>query len=221
MKSLVLGGNSGIGSAIVEAMTPGEVHHPSVAELDVRYPSSVEGYINVKGPYDQVVYCAGFNLLEMIGSLDGYLDVIDINYVGFIRVLDALMQPRIEKPPCNIVAIVSDASRVAMRGSIAYCSSKAGLAHAIRCAARELSEYGWRVNGVSPTVVAGTPMTAYIDATVPQFRGWTPDQARAYEQSSIPIKRRVFIEEVVQVVLQVLEGPAAMTGSIIEITGGK
>jgi pteridine reductase len=107
-----------------------------------------------------------------------------------------------------------------MRNSIAYCSSKAALVQAVRCAARELAPHV-RVNAVSPAIIEHTPMTTNIDAAVQLQRGWSEEEALEYERKLIPMGRRATKEEVAQVVLQTLAGPQFMTGSNIEITGGK
>ena len=66
-------------------------------------------------------------------------------------------------------------------------------------------------------------MTAYIDRTVPQFRNWSEEQIEEYANkvADIPIGRRLTKEEVADTLLFALEGPDGLTGSIIEITGGK
>lgn len=219
-RTLMIGGNSGIGLTTAELIGPVDLYTPEVHELDVRSDFSVNNYLGDRQEFDEVVYCAGIQVIESIGRLSSAaLDIIDVNYIGFLRVINRLAQEQPEHPT-SIVAIVSDASRVAMRGSIAYCSSKAALAHAIRCTAREMAPH-WRVNGVSPGVVEDTPMTAYIDETVPKIRKWSPEKARDYERSMIPMGRRGRKYEVARVIESVLRGPEYMTGSIVEITGGK
>ena len=168
-----------------------------------------------------VIYCAGINRLGKIGSLSAadLMEHYEVNVAGFILFLDALKQSHGESR-VNVTVIVSDSSRVPMRGSVMYASSKAALAHAVRCAARELAP-AWRVNGISPGVVADTPMTDYIDAVVPPLRGWTLEEAQAYERSMIPMGRRALKSEVAEAALWATRGPEFMTGSIIDVAGGK
>ena len=64
-------------------------------------------------------------------------------------------------------------------------------------------------------------MTYAIDSEVQRQRGWTLAEAQEYERSMIPMGRRATKREVAQLVLNTLEGPVFMTGSNIEITGGK
>jgi NAD(P)-dependent dehydrogenase (short-subunit alcohol dehydrogenase family) len=199
-----------------------DVNATSRSYVDVRHPAIVEAYVKTHGPFDDVVYAAGVNHLgstSFLGALD-YTDAFEtfaVNVLGFITVLDALVQ---HQDQGNVVAVISDAAWTPMRGSIAYCASKAALVQAVRVAARELAPE-WRVNGICPTVVDDTPMTDYTDSIVPQIRGWSPDQALAYERAMIPMNRRVFKSEVAELVLSVLWGPEMLTGAIIPITGGK
>ena len=165
----------------------------------------------------------------MIGQLDkvAVREMFDVSVIGFIRLLDHLYAHHVrgvgfqeEARTCSVVAIVSDSAYTPMRGSIGYASSKAALAHAIRCAARELAPH-YRVNGIAPAMVEDTDMTRMVDAIVPELRGWTPEEARAYEQNLIPMGRRATKAEVAQLAVNVLEGPEFLTGAIIPITGGK
>jgi NAD(P)-dependent dehydrogenase (short-subunit alcohol dehydrogenase family) len=199
--------------------------------------------------FDQIIYSAGFNQLGMIGELDKVhvRDMFEVNVLGFIRLLDHLIMhqgkayktasgknyfssssnpdtdydlPLAPVYTGSIVAIVSDSAYTPMRGSIGYASSKAALAHAIRCAARELAPH-YRVNGVAPAMVEDTDMTRMVDRVVPELRGWTAAEARKYEESLIPMQRRATKQEVAQLAVSVLEGPEFLTGAIIPITGGK
>lgn len=235
MTTLVIGGTTGIGARIAEeipSMWMGEVvYAPSQEELNVASRKSIASWFKYhEGQYfDRVVYCAGVNHLGMLGSLDriNVLESFSVNVIGFISVLDSLVQHQGREvaegawiQPCSVLAVVSDSAHTPMRGSIAYASSKAALQHAIRCAARELAPY-WRVNGISPSVVDDTPMTNRIDEIVPALRGWSEEDAMRYELSLIPMGRRALKSEVAELAVSILEGPEFLTGAIIPITGGK
>lgn len=203
----------------------GYVARTAAKECDVRRKSEVDAWVGAwangasLNKNLDVIYCAGVNSPEAIGRLNEH-DVMDhfhVNVIGFINVVDALVRHGVGN---NITVICSDASRVAMRNSIAYCSSKAALVHAVRCAARELAPYR-RVNGINPGIIDGTPMTEELDKLIPEMRGWTLEEARAYEKSMIPMGRRAQPSEVAELTVQATIGPQYMTGSIIDITGGK
>jgi NAD(P)-dependent dehydrogenase (short-subunit alcohol dehydrogenase family) len=225
-RCLILGGNSGIGEAtakLIDGNGP-VVYRPKHTELDVTQPGHVRRYIAIHGPFQYIVYSAGVNHLQWIKdcSSDEYQNArhtMDVNVGGFI----AVASEHINIWPnsyVSAVAVSSDAAERPMRGSLAYCTSKAALDMAIRCMARELAPL-WRVNGVAPGMVEGTAMTKYIDETIPKFRGWSPEYAREYERTSVPTGRRATLEEVAETIQWILLGPEQMTGTIIKINGGR
>jgi NAD(P)-dependent dehydrogenase (short-subunit alcohol dehydrogenase family) len=194
---------------------------PSQTDMDMLAPVSIERYLEEHGPFDEIVYCAAVNELTWIRDIarTDLERAYGVNVFGLVEVV-ARHREWFGERPLKVVAIVSDASRVAMRGSLLYGSSKTALVGVLKNMARELAP-STIVVGVSPGVIEGTPMTDYIDKAVPIFRGWSPEQAAQYETSAIPLGRRTTKREVAQVMLFALDGPDALTGSIIEITGGK
>lgn len=228
---VIIGGRQGIGKEVWRLAEDEHMDHwryvvpTSESEVDVTDTERLEHFTNTLWDTGHrnvdLVYCAGINILGKIGELnaDDLMRTYAVNVAGFIMTIDALKQTHREGR-VNVSVIVSDSSRVPMRGSVMYASSKAALAHAVRCAARELAPT-WRVNGISPGVVADTPMTDYIDQVVPALRGWTLEEAQEYERSMIPMGRRATKTEVAEAVLWSLRGPEFMTGSIIDVAGGK
>lgn len=222
-KLWVLGAKTGgIGDAIVDAANGRLAYDEVVAtgkEVDVRSPGQVDAFVKANGPFSSVVYSVGINQLALINDITvpQYLDMFNVNVVGFSNVLQALVR---NQTSGNIVAISSDASRTPMRGSLMYCSTKAAMDMAIKCAARELAP-SWRINGIAPSMVSDTNMSVEVEQQVQEVRGWTQEQAMQYELSLVPMGRRVTKQEVANLTHDVLQGPEFMTGSIIEIRGGK
>jgi len=222
---LVIGGNSGIGEACAEYIEDRITRRDNMIVADINYMDVREwgdvGREIADLQPTHIVYSAGLNYLEWIGKLDEneVRGVFDVNVLGFLAVVDACRQVDSYAP--SIVAITSDAAVRPMRTSIAYCASKAALDMAIRCASRELAPHGWRINGVAPGKVADTPMTEYVDARVLELRGWTAEFAEEYERKSSAIGRPVDKEEVAAVVWALLTGPAALTGEIVAVNGGR
>ena len=107
-----------------------------------------------------------------------------------------------------------------MRGSVAYCASKAALNAAVRVMARELAPLH-RINAVAPGMVEDTPMTDYIDRNLPEFRGWALEYVAEYERQNTPSGRRATKSEVAETIVWVLFGPEQMTGAILDINGGR
>jgi NAD(P)-dependent dehydrogenase (short-subunit alcohol dehydrogenase family) len=226
-KVLIVGGTSGIGeevSRVLQKSHRWDLNQfiPSSDFMDVTSRHSVEKFIETYGPFNYIVYSAGTNHLTWMNDPTVTFhaeDAFDVNCAGWIQVISEHVRQYPESP-LSAVAVSSDAARIPMRGSVAYCASKAALDMAVRVMARELAPLH-RINAVAPGMVDGTPMTEYIDSTIPQFRGWTPDQARNYERQNVPTKRRATVTEVAETIVWILMGPAQMTGSIIEINGGR
>lgn len=226
-KGLVIGGTSGIGKQFIEDAEDDPRFEgttwfaPGPNEVDVTRNSTLASYIRDNGPFDFMVYCAGVNVLQWIGDItdDALDETFAVNVEGYIWMLD-FHESYFPAHMGSIVAITSDASRIAMRTSIAYCSSKAALNMAVRCSARELAPR-WQINAVAPGIIEDTPMTDYVDATVPAIRGWSVEKAQAYERSMIPVGRRGTKQEISHVMRDLLNGPGYLTGTIVEISGGK
>lgn len=226
-RGLVIGGQSGVGANFVQHATTDprfkdvDWYSPSQMTLDVRRKSDIDEYMRENGPFSYMVYTAGINKLSWVSDLEerDLLHAYEVNVLGFVKMCgsQSAIFPNFDT---RVVAVVSDSSRTPMRGSVAYCSSKAALVSAIKCMARELAPY-WSVNGVSPGIIEDTPMTSYIDSTVPDFRGWDPVRAKQYEQSMIPMGRRATKDEVSHLLLDTLTSPKYMSGNITELTGGK
>jgi len=221
MNTLIIGGNSGIGQAIGDRlMQIGEqTYRPTEERLDVKDFDSIRRWFADHEFPDSIVYSAGVNYPEMLGTvrMANLFNTYAINVLGFIEIMNEVAR---QEKRVSVLAIVSDSAHTPMRGSIAYASSKAAMQHAIKCAARELAPR-CRVNGISPSMVDGTPMTAHVDGVIPKIRGWSPERARAYEDSMSPSGRRCTTEEVAQLAVDLLLGPEFLTGAIVPLTGGK
>lgn len=233
---LIVGGTSGIGEAVVHelkhdatlsemelvvpAVYKGDEGH-LVFELDVQYTKNIEHYIQENGPFTHIVYTAGVNKLVPGEMLDNgkFAEAFAVNTFGFATLV-GYHQARFPGALRSAVAVSSDAARTPMRNSAIYCSSKAALNQIVRVLAREWVKDGVRINAVAPASVDGTPMARSVDNAVQGLRGWTEEEARAYELQKLPAGRRANVQEVAQVIVTTLFGPEYQTGSIIDITGG-
>lgn len=228
VKTLVIGtGTGGIGDAFVELWAQENLqilgdtlYAPSLSELDVTSQEGISDYLEKNGPFDEIVYSAGVQKLQWAHAIykADLRYIFEVNVFGFIM----LVGEHINQFPENelrVAVVVSDAAEKPMRTSTAYCASKAALAMSVKTLARELAP-GAIIVGVSPGVVEDTGMTRQLEADIPKTRGWTKEQARAYENSGSVLGRRITQDEVAEALMFALRGPEALNGSIITINGG-
>jgi len=187
--------------------------------VDVTDWESMDKFVEVNGPFDAAVYAVGIPLLEWVREADllDLKEVFETNTFGFVGFMRALVE---HQTSGRVLCLVSDASRTPMRGSLAYCASKAALEMAVRCCARELAPE-WSINGLSPSTIEDTNMTHYNDHAIPAFRGWDADKAKEYELSMVPMHRRVTKQEVAEAAVSILTMPSFMSGEIVFLAGGK
>lgn len=224
---LVLGGSTGIGQEVAALLADGgfdgkmrPVTAIGMEDFEIMDREALGRAIRESKP-THVVYSIGINRLDWISDIQ-YRDfsrVMDVNVAGFISTIQALKEI---VGPCSVVAVTSDAAWRPMRTSMVYCASKAALEMCVKVASRELAPEGWRINAVAPGKVTDTPMTDYVDARVMEIRGWTQEQAQAYEDASSALGRGLSRVEVARTIAAVLLSPAeGWTGAVIGVNGGR
>ena len=143
-------------------------------------------------PLRVVVNCAGIGPSQRILSrkgphdIDLFAKVIQVNLVGTFNVLRLAAEKIAASEPADETGqrgvVINTASVAAFEGQIgqvAYSASKGGV-HAITLpAARDLAQYGIRVNTIAPGIV-DTPMLATVG-----------DQFRAALGESVPFPKRL------------------------------
>lgn len=142
--------------------------------IDVRNSSRIKEVLSSICP-DIVLCTVGVN--PPCSIADEFLrvtmeDAFQVNALGVLTLLHHfLTSPGSQNwsgtPRKKFVAISSNSARIARRGSMAYCVSKAALSMGLRVAARETAALSdvvlW---GYEPGLLAGTPMT---DETIEHF----------------------------------------------------
>lgn len=226
---LVLGGHTGIGHATLQKLRwdypNARVTGVGLEDFDISTPDgiqSLEDWIAAEEP-THLVYSIGTNRLEWIDSLNVQQDMdhlMRVNVYGFVHAVQ--MCRELFDWPLSVVAVTSDAAWRPMRTSLAYCASKAALEMTVKVMSREYAQDGWRVNAVAPGKVADTPMTRYVDQRVLEVRGWTPEHAKSYEDSSSALGRPLTVHEVASTITSVLMSDApGWTGAVIGVNGGR
>jgi NAD(P)-dependent dehydrogenase (short-subunit alcohol dehydrogenase family) len=125
-------------------------------------------------PLRTVVNCAGIGVASRIVTRAGIHDlgtfrkVVEINLVGTFTVLAVSAEAMAQNPPLDheqrgvIVNTASIAAFEGQIGQVAYAASKAGVVGLAVPAARDLAQFGIRVNTIAPGIV-DTPMLASVD----------------------------------------------------------
>lgn len=187
--TLITGAKHGLGKEIADVLR----HSHNVIEFDIGFDNDVrdpQGTWGLGGDapdVDILINCAGVNFTAWLEDLDELTwdTVMDVNAKG-IYMMSRWLLPSLARNSGTILNIVSNASHMPMRTSLAYNASK-GAAHIMTLQlARELTrKHNMTVFGISPNKLAGTEMSKAIERQVCATRGWTPEQAAAYQASSL------------------------------------
>jgi NAD(P)-dependent dehydrogenase (short-subunit alcohol dehydrogenase family) len=194
----LVGASSGIGEAtasalhargaqvLVSARSAGalqafvQAHESAQAwPMDVTDASAVAqaaSQILAQGPLDMVVYCAG-HYREMRASAMDMADLrqhLDINYIGALNVLHAVLPALIARGQGHISLISSVAGFRGLPKSLAYGPTKAALTNLAETLYLDLQPLGLGVSVVHPGFVQ-TPLTAQNQFSMPALI--TPEQA--------------------------------------------
>lgn len=188
---------------------------------DVTFEGAKTFFDSYKHPrVDVLINNYGIDKLNWIGEIEeSDYKVIDVNLKGASIVVNELVKRGYRNT--NILNVCSQTYRVAQRCTSLYCASKAGLAQMTRVMARELAPKGFIVNAIAPGKILGTLMTEKIDRRVLELRNWSEKEADEYALKLIPMGRFTTKEEVAIAILKIINLPAYVNGSIIDMTGGQ
>lgn len=123
----------------------------------------------------------------------------------------------------TIILIGSYAHDHVLSNSVPYCAAKAGLAHATRCLAWDLTSKGFLVYCVHPHSVRDTPMTKKVIREVAYTKGVTVVEAEEYWKKDLQLPSRLTKGEVAAVVNELVKGNLTphLSGSNIDLYGGE
>ncbi len=166
------------------------------------------------------INCAGIAPAErMVGKagampLEAFKQVIDINLVGTFNVMrvvaDAMMRLAVLPESNERGVIINTASIAAYEGQIgqmAYSASKGGIVAMTLPGARELAQYGIRVNAIAPGLIA-TPLLLNM-----------PQKVQDSLAATVPFPKRFGkSEEFAALVAHIVEN-CMINGEVIRLDG--
>jgi NAD(P)-dependent dehydrogenase (short-subunit alcohol dehydrogenase family) len=234
LTALVTGGASGIGAAIVRALTDGGA---DVAVLDLNPDGAQEGTFAVATDVsdDASVQAAVQSVVDHFGRLDivvnnagigaqGTIEanpdeqwhkVFDVNVVGAVRVSRAALPHLRKSPAAAIVNTCSIAATAGLPERALYSATKGAVLSLTRAMAADHLREGIRVNCVNPGT-ADTPWVQRLLESAPD-----PVAERAALEARQPHGRLVSADEVAGAVAY-LASPrsSSTTGTSIAVDGG-
>lgn len=235
--ALVTGGASGIGHATAVALAQGgaTVYIGDINEeagraaaqqlakegtatflrLDVTSEASVaEARRTIQEQHealDILVNVAGWSKIERFVDTtpDLWQRLIELNYVGTLRVTHAFLPPMIERSRGKIVHVASDAGRAGSGGEAVYSGAKGAVIAFTKALARETARFTINVNCVCPGPT-DTPLLASI-----------PEKQREALMRAIPFRRFAKASEVADAILFFASSKADyLTGQVLSVSGG-
>lgn len=232
--ALVTGGARGIGRAIAVALARdgcavavGDLRFdepPEAAlalELDVTSTASVtEAVATVErelGPVEVLVNNAGWDELRPFVETDEafWQRVVDVNYMGCLRVTRAVLPGMIERGSGRVLSIGSDAGRVGSSLEAVYAGTKGAIIAFSKTIAREVACHGITANTVCPGPT-DTPLLTGIAHAAPDA-----EKAIAAMTRAVPMRRLGRPEEVAAAVAFLASDRAGfITGQTLSVSGG-
>lgn len=147
-----------------------------IAPLDVTDEASVAAAAAQAGPFDGVVYLAGYYDPMKAQGWEGaaIAQMCAVNFTGALHVLGQTVPAFVAKDAGHIVLIGSLAGYRGLPGSIGYGASKAALMHMGETLYADLHTTGVKVQLINPGFIQ-TRLTAKNAFKMPQLM--TPDEA--------------------------------------------
>ncbi len=217
---LITGSRSGLGLALMKAFDDGE---NDVIGFDIKDGHDVlkPHLMNRDIPrLDILINCAAVNKINWLEDVSEaeWDHVVGVNAKGIFMMTKALL-PQLTQSKGTVVNIVSDAAHRPMTCSLAYNASK-GAAHIMTLQlARELTKTrGITVFGVAPNKMEETGMSHDIDEQVCKTRGWTMEQAKAYQKAGLLTGEETppeLVAEFIEFLLSTKERHKHLSGCVI------
>lgn len=212
-KSIVIGGTSGIGKAVVMALSERSCDVIAASRstgLDVTNEAAVAGYFDNHGPIDHVIFTAGsFAPSGAVADVatDAAKQAFDAKFWGSITVAKAAAKHI--KPGGTITLTSGFLARRTVPGTFVKTAMNAALEAVAKILAKELAPI--RVNVISPGL---TDTEAYAGMSAAKRTNMLESAA-----SSLPAGKAGAPADLARGYLFVIDNPF-VTGAVIDIDGG-
>jgi 2-hydroxycyclohexanecarboxyl-CoA dehydrogenase len=190
-------------------------HKAQFMRVDMTDPDSIAAFAaavqSQVGAVDVLVNGAGWGKTHPFweGTPELWDKIVQLNFVGPMRLAQALLPEMLKRGSGKIVNIASDAGRVGSLGETVYSGAKGGLIAFTKALARETARYAVNVNCVCPGPTE-TPLLAAV-----------PDKVQDALKKAIPMRRFGQPSEIADAVLFFASDRARyVTGQVLSVSGG-
>lgn len=171
------------------------------------------------GKLDCLVNSAGIIKLGGIEeqTIEEWNNALNVNLTGTFLITKILL-PLLKKGTNASIVNISSMSSERVGGSIAYCSSKAGLDMLTKYMALDLAKYNIRVNSVNPAAVYTNIYIASGDYNKEEYDKWSESKNELY-----PLRRIGDAKKDIAPTIEFLLSDKSLwtTGAIYLVDGGK
>lgn len=184
--------------------------HCTAQMADASDPSAIEKIFSSLDHLDVLVNNVGISYIGLLTdmSIEEWQNVINTNLSSCFYTCRLAIPLMLQKHSGRIINISSVWGNVGASMEVAYSASKGGMNSFTKALAKELAPSNIQVNAISCGV---------IDTAMNHC--FSPEEMNALRQE-IPADRLGQPQEVGQLVLQLIQSPAYLTGQILTIDGG-
>ena len=194
----------------------------AAVEVDITSGESVTAAVAAAehelGPIGVLVNCAGWDdFMNFVDTDEEFWQkVVQLNYVGMLRVTHSIVPGMIERGWGRVVNIGSDAGRVGSSLEAVYSGAKGATIAFTKTLAREVATSGVTANTVCPGPTDTPALRKFADSS-----GADADKVIAGMTRAVPMKRLGAPEDVSAAVrFFASEDTSFITGQTLSVSGG-